>query len=63
MGKGTGLSKSTIGRIWKKFDFKPHLRDPFKLSTDPFFVEKVVDVAGRLVVDEPGRWFILLTAS
>ena len=46
MGKGTGLSKSTIGRIWKKFDFKPHLRDPFKLSTDPFFVEKVVDVAG-----------------
>ena len=46
MAKHSGLSKSTIGRIWKKFDLKPHLQDSFKLSTDPFFVEKVVDVAG-----------------
>jgi transposase len=46
MARRTGLSKSTIGRIWKKFDLKPHLQDSFKLSTDPFFVEKVVDVAG-----------------
>jgi transposase len=46
MAARTGLSKSTIGRIWKKFDLKPHLQDSFKLSTDPFFVEKVVDVAG-----------------
>jgi transposase/DNA-binding XRE family transcriptional regulator len=46
MAKRTGLSKSTIGRIWKKFDLKPHLQDAFKLSTDPFFVEKVVDVVG-----------------
>ncbi len=29
----TGLSKSTIGRIWKRFDLKPHLQDALKLST------------------------------
>jgi len=46
MAARTGLSKSTIGRIWRKFDLKPHLQDSFKLSTDPFFVEKVVDVVG-----------------
>jgi len=46
MAARTGLSKSTIGRIWKKFDLKPHLQDSFKLSGDPFFVDKVVDVVG-----------------
>ncbi|WP_326623910.1 MULTISPECIES: helix-turn-helix domain-containing protein [unclassified Streptomyces] len=30
MAKRTGLSKSTIGRIWKRFDLKPHLQDSFK---------------------------------
>src|SRR5262249_47773204 len=46
MARRTGLSKSTIGRIWRKFDLKPHLQDSFKLSNDPCFVEKVVDVVG-----------------
>jgi transposase len=46
MAARTGLSKSTIGRIWKKFDLKPHLQDAFKLSTDPQFIAKVVDVVG-----------------
>jgi transposase len=46
MARRTGLSESTIGRIWRKFDLKPHLIDGFKLSTDPLFVEKVVDVVG-----------------
>jgi transposase len=46
MASRSGLSKSTIGRIWRKFDLKPHLADGFKLSTDPLFVEKVVDVVG-----------------
>jgi transposase len=46
MAQHTGLSKSTIGRIWKKFDLKPHLQDSFKLSTDPQFIAKVVDVVG-----------------
>jgi transposase len=46
MAQRSGLSKSTIGRIWRKFDLKPHLTGTFKLSTDPLFVEKVVDVVG-----------------
>jgi transposase len=58
MARRTGLSKSTIGRIWKKFDLKPHLQDSFKLSTDPFFVEKVVDVAG-LYHDPPEKAVVL----
>jgi len=41
-----GLSKSTAGRICRKFDLKPHLQDSSKLSTDPLFVDKVVDVVG-----------------
>src|SRR6266542_3417425 len=46
MARRSGLSKSTVGRIWRKFDLKPHLSDGFKLSTDPLFIEKVVDVVG-----------------
>jgi transposase/transcriptional regulator with XRE-family HTH domain len=46
MAERTGLSKSTIGRIWKAFDLKPHRADTFKLSNDPLFVDKVVDVVG-----------------
>jgi transposase len=46
MAKKSGLSPSTIGRIWKDFGLQPHRSDGFKLSTDPLFVEKVVDVVG-----------------
>jgi transposase len=46
MATRTGLSKSTIGRIWRRFELKPHLVDGFKLSSDPLFVAKVVDVVG-----------------
>jgi transposase len=46
MARRSGLSESTVGRIWRKFDLKPHLTGGFKLSTDPMFVEKVVDVVG-----------------
>ena len=46
MAERSGLSKSTIGRIWRDFGLKPHQSDTFKLSTDPLFVEKVVDVVG-----------------
>lgn len=46
MAKRSGLSASTIGRIWRRFELKPHLADGFKLSSDPLFVEKVVDVVG-----------------
>src|SRR3954463_1671936 len=46
MAEKSGLSKSTIGRIWRDFGLKPHRADTFKLSTDPQFIEKVVDVVG-----------------
>jgi len=46
MAKRTGLSKSTIGRIWRTFELKPHRQDGFKISNDPLFVEKVYDVVG-----------------
>src|SRR5271167_575992 len=38
MAKRSGLSKSTIGRIWRKSGLKPHLTDGLTLSTDPLFV-------------------------
>jgi transposase len=46
MAKRSGLSKSTIGRIWRTFELKPHRADTFKLSADPLFIEKVYDVVG-----------------
>ncbi len=46
MAKRSGLSKSTIGRIWKTFELKPHRVEGFKFSKDPLFVEKVYDVIG-----------------
>ena len=58
MAERTGLSKSTIGRIWRRFDLKPHLVDGFKLSADPLFVEKVVDVVG-LYHNPPERAVVL----
>ena len=46
MAERSGLSKSTIGRIWKGFGLKPHLSDGFKMSNDPLFVDKTYDVVG-----------------
>ena len=46
MAERSGLSKSTIGRIWKSFELKPHRADGFKMSNDPLFVAKVYDVVG-----------------
>ena len=42
----SGMSASSIGRIWKAFGLKPWLTDGFKLSSDPQFVDKVRDVVG-----------------
>ncbi len=46
MAERTGLSKSTIGRIWRAFELKPHRAEGFKVSNDPLFVEKVYDIVG-----------------
>jgi transposase len=58
MAERTGLSKSTIGRIWRDFGLKPHRAETFKLSTDPLFVDKVVDVVG-LYHNPPERAVVL----
>jgi transposase len=46
MARRCGLSPSTVGRIWRDFNLRPHRVQTFKLSTDPDFVAKVVDVVG-----------------
>jgi putative transposase len=42
----SGVSKSTVHRIWQAFGLQPHRQKYFKLSSDPFFVEKVRDIVG-----------------
>lgn len=46
MSAETGLSDSTIGRIWKSHGLKPHLITGFKLSNDKQFTEKLEDIIG-----------------
>src|SRR5512139_2598439 len=54
----TELSKSTVHRIWSAFAVQPHRQKHFKLSTDPFFAEKVVDVTG-LYLNPPEHALVL----
>jgi putative transposase len=54
----TRLSKTTIHRIWQAFGLQPHRQRHFKLSTDPFFVEKVRDIAG-LYLNPPDKALVL----
>jgi transposase len=58
MAEAVGLSQNAIVRIWHAFELKPHLSATFKLSTDPFFVEKVRDIVG-LYLSPPQRAIIL----
>ena len=54
----TKLSKSTVQRVWKAFGLQPHRQKHFKLSNDPFFVEKVRDVVG-LYLNPPDNAMVL----
>jgi len=58
MAEEIGVSHMTVCRVWQTFGLKPHLRDTFKLSTDPFFVEKVRDIVG-LYLDPPEKALVL----
>jgi transposase len=58
MAKRSGLSQSTVSRIWRAFGLQPHRAETFKLSTDPQFIEKVRDVVG-LYLDPPERALVL----
>ena len=46
MARASGLSVSTVQRIWRAFGLQPHRKEAFKLSTDPDFVAKVRNVVG-----------------
>ena len=46
MAEATGMSQTTVSRIWRAFGFKPHQVDTFKLSPDPQFIDKVRDIVG-----------------
>jgi transposase len=58
MAAHSGLSRSTVGRIWRAFRLQPHRSETFKLSTDPQFIDKVRDVVG-LYLDPPERALVL----
>ena len=53
-----GLSKSTVHRYLSLFGLQPHRTRSFKLSTDPFFIEKVRDVVG-LYLNPPDHALVL----
>jgi transposase len=46
MASTSGVSQSSVSRLWRAFQLKPHRRRTFTLSNDEFFVEKVRDVVG-----------------
>src|SRR6516162_3589038 len=54
----TGVSKSTVARYFALFGLQPHRSKSFKLSTDPFFVEKVRDIVG-LYLNPPDKALVL----
>ena len=58
MAKACGLSHMTVKRIWEAFSLQPHRSETFKLSADPFFIEKVRDVVG-LYMNPPEHALVL----
>ena len=58
LGRAEGISKSTVQRWFGLFGVKPHLAQTFKLSTDPFFIEKVRDIVA-LYLNPPDHAMVL----
>ncbi len=54
----TGISKSSVQRYFQLFGLQPHRTEGFKLSTDPFFVEKLRDVVG-LYLNPPDNAIVI----
>ena len=54
----TGLSTTTVHRYMTLFGLQPHRSKSFKLSTDPFFIEKVRDIVG-LYLNPPDHALVL----
>jgi putative transposase len=58
MAAETGISKTSVHRYFNAFGLQPHRQESFKLSTDPFFIEKLRDVVG-LYLDPPENAIVL----
>lgn len=58
LAAATGVSFATVHRLWRAFGLQPHRQKHFKLSTDPFFVEKVRDIVG-LYLNPPDKAMVL----
>lgn len=58
LAAATGISASTVHRIWRDHKLKPHQVRSFKFSKDPKLVEKVIDVVG-LYLDPPKGALVL----
>jgi transposase len=58
MAAAVGMSQSTVSRVWRAFGLQPHRVETFKLSADPFFVEKVCDIVG-LYLNPPQHALVL----
>ena len=58
MAKAHGVSKATVNRIWQSHGLQPHRIEPFKLSRDPKFLEKLTDVVG-LYLNPPEKALVL----
>lgn len=58
MAKAMGVSKATVQRVWRDNGLKPHLAKTFKVSNDPRFVEKLVDIVG-LYLNPPEHALVL----
>ena len=58
LAEETDVSKSTVNRLWRAFGLRPHRHRYFKLSNDPFFVEKVRDIVG-LYLNPPDKALVL----
>ena len=54
----TGIAKSSVHRYLQLFGVAPHRSESFKLSTDPFFIEKLRDVVG-LYLNPPENALVL----
>ena len=58
MAEHVALAQNAVWRIWNTFGLQPHRQETFKVSTDPFFIDKVRDVVG-LYLDPPERALVL----
>jgi hypothetical protein len=54
MAQAQGVSEATVRRIWKRHGLQPHCLSTFKVSRDPQFVQKLIDVVG-LYLNPPDK--------